>query len=208
MSKISSLEEARKNKELKRVIDAIIEDLQCDPLTLSELMGVEREDLEDSIHDALERKEIYRQLNVISAEEDINKGIKADQCYNAVCPRFARSNNKNYCSKGIDEAQSCMYRMKDKPPSDPWQSIPSHTEAVRMLQRANLLIPDEFGEYNGTDFMQKNNVRKLWVAYINLLADTKKINRAVFKSSSGEESDYATMGKSAIKILIKENNNE
>ena len=82
--------------------------------------------------------------------------------------------------------------MTEYPPSDPFTRIPSWAEAVRMLMRNDLLEPDDFGQYNGTDFAQRENTHKLWWAYVDLLQESGKIPRYFLENSDVEDRGKAS----------------
>lgn len=204
MSNIRNLDDARKERELKRLLDTIIDDLGVNEGRLSDMIGAAPENIRNAILDALENNKIYQELNKIKANEDELNGIDSDACHNMVCPKFIQTETKNYCKAGPICAQGCLFRMMEPPISDPWQRLPSHPEAIRMLQRAGQLKPDDFGEWNGTAFIFYNNVKALWTAYINLLIDTGKINKAIFVCDDGEKvTDFVETQKRALKVLKK-----
>lgn len=105
---------------------------------------------------------------------------------------LSRMNGSAYYRKKVEasggvEAHGCIFRMVERPPCDPFRRLPSHAEALRMLARAGLLDPDDFGHWNGTDFAQRQATSTLWWAYVRLLIESGKITGA----DSGEASDAA-----------------
>jgi len=70
------------------------------------------------------------------------------------------------------------------PPPSEIGRIPSHAEAIRMLQRAELFQPDRFGHWNGTDYAQRRATKTLWWAYVGLLVKVGEIDRAVLDPGS------------------------
>ncbi len=184
---------ARKKKSENKVADIVLKDLGISATGLAELAGTDSDEIRKSIVEALKRQELYNVLYDNRAAEDEARGLPADRCCNMVCgkyrqsdgwesdPRGARypllpiSDRHDFCTEGASEAQGCMFRMTEKPPNALFEQIPSHAEAVRMLQRAGLLQPDEHGKYNGTDFAFHNATRKLWFAYCDMLVKTGRI---------------------------------
>jgi hypothetical protein len=222
MSNIRNINNARRDRELKKFADIILEDLGNSAEEIALIADAAPDDIRNGIIEALERKEMWDALKEIKAQEDEAEGKPADTCHNMVCPKFQQSEfrnetiedtgftyykfsgKSNYCTDGAMCAQGCIFRMSEQPPSDPFDRIPSHAEAVRMLQREGLLQPDEFGHWNGTDFIFHKNIKKLWEAYINLLVETGKIDKAIFILEDGtEKQDFGEMQKQAKKELLK-----
>jgi len=201
MSNVKNIEDARKEREMKKILDAIIDDLGVDAERLGIMIAAAPDDIREAVSEAMERYEIYNELKQIKAQEDEAEGIPADACYNGVCPKH----NQSHCDDGPMCAQGCIFRMVQTPPSDPFQKLPSHAEAIRMLQRLGELKPDDFGAWNGTDFIFHENVKDLWKAYIDLLVETGKINNSIFTRSDGTEvedfGEKQKQAKRALKVL-------
>lgn len=184
------------------ILTAIGSDLSVEQV--AELTETAPDAVGQALAEAVERARAYREFDLIRAARlEERTGIKPDECWNAVCRDFVeiehvRGRDKagefeiskpgSYprCGKR-DNAMGCIFRMQEQPPSDPFADIPSHAEAVRMLQRAGLLKPDEFGKWNGTDFAFRGAVSKLWWAFVRLLVDTGKIPAAMFTCDDGEQ---------------------
>ena len=108
---------------------------------------------------------------------------------------------RNYCSRGVDFAQGCCFRMTEDPPSDPFRRLPSHAEALRMLARAGLLKPDDFGRWNGTNFALRENTRKLWWAYVRMLVESGRISAFPFEHEGEVMHDKGKQADAALVTL-------
>lgn len=200
--------QARRDKKARRdagqaILASIGSDLTVEQV--AELTETAPDAVGQALAEALERSKAYRQFDMMRAARlEERTGIKPDACWNAVCRDFvpirhvqhiddrgmgyelADPSSYSRCSSG-DKATGCVFRMLESPPSDPFTEIPSHAEAVRMLQRAGLLKPDEFGHWNGTDFAFRGAASKLWWAFVRLLVETGKIPAAMFTCDDGEQ---------------------
>lgn len=204
----NELEAARTKRDRKLLANAVMEDLGVNAEGLAAIAETSPDSIREAILDGLERQQMYRNIGRQHAAQDEAQGIPGDRCCNLVCPEhqqaertvlkdagdgmqcYQQEGRRDYCKKGVDGAQGCMFRMAEHPPSDPFSRIPSHREAIRMLMRAGLMQPDEFGHFNGTDFAQHEATRKLWFAYLQALVDLGKIPPSV-PENWGDRGDYA-----------------
>lgn len=188
------LEIARLKRGRRQLADAAMKELGVDAERLAALTESAPEEIRDAILDGLERAGMYRTLALRQAAEDEAEGVPGERCCNAVCPEYRQSEGqeerpsdipgaveivqtgrRDFCARGAAHAQGCVFHQRERPPSDPFRRLPSHAEALRMLMRAGLLEPDEFGKYDGTDFALRENTRRLWWAFIGLLVETGRI---------------------------------
>jgi hypothetical protein len=220
---VGDIEDARRKRAVVELTDALVEDLGAPPVNvMAAIVGAAPETIRVALVEGLQRNEIYAELDRQHALRDEAEGLPADRCCNMVCSRFCQnegwkeveavdghrhlvpvSDRKNFCEGGFKVAQQCMFRMTDPPPSDPFTRLPSWAEAVRMLQRAGLLQPDEFGHYNGTDFAFHGSTQKLWWAYVGLLVSTGRI--ASFPVESDDVSarlDRGAQSDAAREVLL------
>lgn len=171
---------------------------------IAELTGSAPAEIGQALVEAVERAKAYREFDAHRAALLEEQGIKPDECHNAVCKHhvpmghlhLVDENGMGYevadpathprCGNR-ENATGCIFRMLEHPPSDPFANIPSHAEAVRMLQRAGLMKPDDFGKWNGTDFAFRGAVSKLWWAFVRLLVETGKIERSTLTLDDGEQ---------------------
>lgn len=202
------LKEARTKRANKQLADTVLKDLGGSAEELAEMVDGAPDQIREAILDGLERAKVYEHFGQKKAALDEAEGIPGDQCCNMVCSDYQQAERTtektengstfymqegkmNYCKRGVRGAQSCMFRMKEHPPSNPFERIPGHREAVHMLMRAGLLNPDEFGHFNGTAFAQYQNTNKLWFRYLQALKDLKKLPETIAASDWGEIGDYA-----------------
>jgi len=199
---MDELAEARDKKIKKDTADAIMTELGVNAEGLAAIAESAPDEIRKAILDGLERQNIYRAIGRRHAEADEAEGIPGDRCCNMVCEKFKQSERvtykddgvgryqvqegkRDYCLEGVDGAQGCVYRMSERPPSDPFSRIPSHAEAVRMLMRAGLMPGDEFGHFDGTDFAFHKHTRELWFSYLDALMELGKIP----KTNYGDAAD-------------------
>lgn len=172
MSDPIDIAQARSDKERRQLADAILEQIGGPPAELlADVIGGAPEEIRDALLEAAERQGMYKALAQEHAAADEQHGIPADQCFNSPCSHW----REGRCAQGVENAQTCLFRMVELPPGDPFRRLPSHAEALRMLMRAGLLEPDSFGHWNGTDFAFKLATRALWFAFIDLLIKTGKV---------------------------------
>jgi len=170
---MNDIEKARINKENKQTVSAVCEHMGVTVDELSSILSTDKSVVENALLEAIERNKIYNHIDRIQAEQEISEGLDPSSCYNEVCSE----NAEGHCSQHVNyNTQSCVYRMKEPPPSDPFHPYPSHAECVRILQRIGYVHNDEFGHCYGTDFAFHRATNKLWFAYIRLLAETKRIS--------------------------------
>lgn len=199
------LKNRRERKAKRDAGEAILEALGGPPIEqLAELVSGAPDQIAEAMLEAVERGKMYRALTQLQAETLEAQGIPPDYCANAVCRDFVPANTlKLYDEKLGDYEQgdpashsrcganrppaSCLYRMTEGPPCDPFTIIPSHAEAIRMLARAGLHKPDDFGHWNGTDFAHRGAVSRLWFKFIEMLVDAGKIEPSMFVMDDGEE---------------------
>lgn len=196
-----NLDAKRTERAQDRLVDAMLDSMGLDAEGLAALVDSAPAEIRDAVLRSLERQEGYRALDQQHAAQDEAEGIPADRCCNMVCPSYQQFERleeqpdrslrpvgpRDRCKGGAEEAHGCIFRMVERPPCDPFRRLPSHAEALRMLARAGLLDPDDFGHWNGTDFAQRQATSTLWWAYVRLLIESGKITGA----DSGEASDAA-----------------
>lgn len=195
----------RRERDRQKLSDAILQDLGIDADGIAALVDGAPPQIRDALIASVTRQQHYREIDHQHAAADEAEGIPADRCCNMVCPNYVQFDGfeerdgrlipigvPNRCKGGAEEAQGCMFRMVDRPPSDPFRRLPSHAEALRMLMRAGLLEPDEFGHWNGTDFAAREATSRLWWAYVNLLLETGRI--AVADEGEAANKALATLG--------------
>lgn len=202
------LAQARQKRDRKQLADAVMGDMGVSADLLASFTESAPDEIREAILDGLQRQEMYKSIGRHHAEQDEAEGLPGDRCCNGVCPKNKQtefestdpvtclvtfSGKRNYCTDGVNGAQGCIYRMAQQPPSDPFSRIPSHRESVNMLRRAGLLKPDDFGEYNGTDYAHHLQTKKLWFAYLQALVDLGKIPKDV-PEDWGSRGDYAKKG--------------
>lgn len=205
------LKEARQKRDRKQLADAVMEDMGVSAEKLAAISEVAPDEVREAILDGLERQKAYKHFGRQQAAEDEADGIPGDRCCNGVCPKHKQSEfdsthpvtglvtfsgKRDYCLDGVDGAQGCIYRMAKQPPSDPFSRIPCHRDAINMLRAAGLVKPDDWGEYNGTDFAFHQNTEKLWFAYLRALKELKKI-------PEGIDDNWGDIGAWAKKELVK-----
>ena len=220
---------ARRARANKQLAERVMSDLGGpSPEQLAEILGAAPKEIASAIAESLERDEAYHALDRDHAKMDEAEGLPADRCCNMVCAHYRqnegyvevtstsefdgksfkhlvpKSKRANFCAGGAERAQQCMFRMTEHPPSNPFVRLPSWAEAVRMLQRNGLLEPDEFGHYNGTDFAQQRNTRKLWFSYIKLLVETGKIPSFPYEHEGEVLHDVGQQGDAARDFLLSE----
>lgn len=202
----NELERAREKKAKAEAGQAILDALGGPTVEyIAQLTDSAPAEIGQAMVEAVERAKAYREFDAHRAallEEQT--GIKPDECHNAVCKHHVPMGHLHLVDEkgmsyevedpathprcgGRSSATGCIFRMLEDPPSDPFINIPSHAEAVRMLQRAGLLKPDDFGKWNGTDFAFRGAVSKLWWAFVRLLVETGKIERSMLTLDDGEQ---------------------
>jgi len=216
---VINFQEVAKRKAEDKLADTVLNDLGLTADELANVMSTAPDEVRMAILDSLERRKMYKIFEDRHAALDEEEGIGAQTCCNAVCANYKLDEEieatgpytykilsyKEYC--GANEAQGCKFRMTEAPPCDPFVRYPSHAEAIRTLMRNNLLEPDEFGHYNGTDFAHKHNTVKLWWSYVNLLIESGKIPKIFFIADDGEEiEDRGEQATEAKKFLFKDRN--
>jgi hypothetical protein len=203
---IDDLQPRRDAREKTKAGQAILDSLGSGMSVeqLAELTESAPAEIGQALVEAAERAKVYRSLDLIKQARQEEAGIRPGECWNGACKDHVpaamlrkRDHVGEYeigdptswhrCGRGDDKAVSCIFRMIEQPSSDPFSDIPSHAEAIRMLQRAGLLKPDEFGKWNGTDFAFRGAVAKLWWAHVKLLVETGKIPAAMFTCDDGEQ---------------------
>ncbi len=91
--------------------------------------------------EAVERNKLYQAHNRFQEKElFVKHGIEIDECYNMVCKDYAEYNRCSMSNNAID----CIYRMTEGPPNplNYNEYMPSHNEALDMLEKHNLLKGD------------------------------------------------------------------
>ena len=197
----NDLDKARRKKAQRQLVDQTLESLFNVPAEeaknlLASVAEASDSEISTAMLEAMHRQEAYRQVNLKHAQEDELEGIPADLCCNQVCRDNVEKEGKPFCGQGVLRAQDCMFRMSEPPPRDPFSRLPSHAEALRLLQREGLMKPDEFGHWNGTDFAFRKQSEKLWWAYVKLLVETGKIPTFPFEEGRHEliEDAYVELG--------------
>ncbi|ASV44271.1 hypothetical protein PBI_SCTP2_256 [Salicola phage SCTP-2] len=189
------LENKRQQEKNDKIIEQFEKQLDISPGELNSLVNdtlgidIDNDSLSESVQEAMDRAEMYKSWMRKKEKEDQEKGYDPQQCYCEVCPEQVRSESieyiynddgsfyekstgrQNYC--GAEIAQDCLYRMKEPPINTVsyGEDIPSYKEALNILARNNLIEPDDFGEYNGTDFFRYKNVKTLWFSFCKLLGN-------------------------------------
>jgi len=192
------ISKARRRKARNELADAVLTDMGGSAEQLSAMFDGVPDQIRQAVVESLERQQAYRSIRTRHAAQDEAEGIRPRACHNGACEAYKQSEGvrevdngdmtyyedfgeRDFCTRGVDFAQGCMFRMVEQPPSDPFRRLPSHAEALRMLMRAGLLKPDDFGQWNGTDFAQRENTRKLWWAYVDMLVATGRISAHPFE---------------------------
>jgi hypothetical protein len=188
--KIISLTEKRAEKQRADFADSVAEELGVTTEGMAAMVGTTTDEVREGFLEALERQAMYRDIEERVAEREKSAGRDPDECNNAVCPHHVQhehehiaeedglitySGRSNYCDRTPGNPQGCRFRMKDPPLCDQFGTIPSHAECARVLQRIGYLREDEFGGEVGTDFMFHQNTKKLWIAFVKLLVETRRV---------------------------------
>lgn len=198
---IDDITTKRQERARHELGDAILDDLGApDADRLAQTVDSTPDMVREAMVEALERNRLWREHDRQRAACDEAEGLPGDRCCNMVCPEYRQNEGwekqpdgsllpvnarKDFCQRGAVAAQGCMFRMREHPPSDPFIRLPSHAEAVHMLQRAGLLTPDDFGRYNGTDFAQRRETRRLWWAYVDALIACGRVDPALDRGNQG-----------------------
>ena len=110
----------------------------------------------EALEEAKERNTIYQRWEDANAEKLIKKGKEPYPCCNMVCKEYKQfefskvksngeyvfSGRSDYCNSG--DSHRCMFQMSSHPPNslDYDEYMPSHIEALDMLEKHGLLKGD------------------------------------------------------------------
>ena len=187
---VSDIEDARSKRDAKALADGLLDHLGVDADGLAMLCDTAPAEIRTAVLDALVRGEMYYAHAQASAAAQEAAGVPADRCLNMVCPHYKQADWEksddgsirpvgpmNRCTLGGIEAQGCLFRMLETPPNDlAVPGMPSHAEAIRMLQRAGLVGDSgDPSSHDGTDFWRAWRTERLWRAYLALLVETGRV---------------------------------
>lgn len=176
----------RRQKAMNALADAALESVGWTVDELAAAVGEAPDAIQKGMLESLQRQKLYQEYDAACAAKDRAAGRDPQECHNVVCRHHAV---EEYRCLQEHYAGGCTYNMRESPPNDldctGEVGYPSHAEAIRMLQRAGLLAPDEFGRWNGTDFALHKSTRRLWWAFVALLVETGRAPR-VFREGEVE----------------------
>jgi hypothetical protein len=190
---VVSLDQKREEKQQREFVDGVADSLGVDVEGLAEMMGGAPDDARQAIVDRIELDMMYKAHDRRREEQERAQGRDPDECHNMVCEHYVQhertrevpsadypdlaeivpEGRSNFCKQG--GAVSCIFRLLEHPPSDPFVDIPSHHECLRILQRIGYVRGDSFENELGTNFMFSRNTKSLWMAYVLLLVETGRV---------------------------------
>lgn len=187
-------------------VQTLLQQLRASPDELIDCtIGIAPIEIQERIVSTLHKGKLI-DINVVAYEGARHK-LMPNECHNIVCTDYIPVDdnyNHNVCGQR-DDSHNCLYRMEDPPPNtlDYATPMPSHLEAIHILNRFGLVSPDNHGHWNGTDFVMRNQTNKLWWAFVGLLIETGKIPNNTFKFDDGViGKDYGENSKDALAYML------